>query len=233
MQKIISYIKNGKGIGALWLLIFGAFKAFYLAYNVNRFLPDLIPYVQNLADEFLPIKIENGKVIEPIETIKTHDYQVGKDHIVLKLDTTKDILDEEDLAQGIYLTRSYFYTINGQEIRRQTLKGDINLEKRDYVPFLQTLVKWIVWGVLIIGPFLYFTCFLIAVLFYAFCTGLSCVLNKTELDFKKKMRLNTVLFIGLYIVTFALESVGLNISTLAFFLAMIALELVTVKKIGN
>jgi len=233
MLKLINYIKNGKGIGAIWLLILGAVLAFYTAFKVNKSLPLAIPYVQDLADEFLPIKIEDGKIVDPVETIKKHEYQLGKDHLTLTLDTTKDVLEEQDMMQGIYVTRSYIYTINGKEVRRQALQGSYNIEKRDYTPLLQKIVNWVVWGIALIGPFFNFVLFLIAVLIYAFCTGLACVLNKVSLDFKRKMRLNTVLFIGLYTLVTILQYAGLQISTFTFFLIMIALQLLLVKKAAD
>ena len=233
MQKIITYIKNGKGVGALWLLLFSALVAFYSAYTASFVLPQAIPYIQSAADEFLPLKIEKGKVVIPEETLKTRTYQVGKDTIALTLDTTKDFLDESDIRDGVILTRSYIYTISGENVRRQTLSGDFELERRDYTPLIKKVFSWLIWMMALIGPFLNFAVFLICVLFYAFCTGLACALNKTALDFKTKMRFNTVLFIGVYILTLASPLVGLNFSLLAFFLLMIALQIIFTKKVGT
>ena len=110
MQKLITYIKQGKGIGALWLLIFGALVAFYSAYSVHKNLPELVPYAQKLADDILPIKIENSKLVIPQEP-KTLTYTIGKDSVIVEIDPTKDLLQEVE-KPGFYLTRSYFYSIN-------------------------------------------------------------------------------------------------------------------------
>lgn len=233
MQKIITYIKNGKGVGALWLLLFASLVAFYSAYTTSNILPKAIPYIQQTADEFLPLKIEKGKVVVPSDTLKTRTYQIGDETASLTLDTTKDFLEQEDLREGVTITRSYIYTVNGENVRRQTLQGDFELEKRDYTPLLQKIVDWVVLSIVVIGPFLNFMLFLICVLFYAFCSGLACLLNKTELDFKTKMRFNTVLYIGVYVLTLVLSAFGLNLSFVAFFLLMIALQIILVKKIGT
>ncbi|MBP5615540.1 MAG: DUF1189 family protein [Alphaproteobacteria bacterium] len=232
MQKIAWYIKNGRGSGALVVLIFSAFVAFYSAFNVKTILPKAVPYVQQAVDEFCPIRVQNGKVVVPEETIKTHAYQLGDEKIWLILDTTKDFLEQEDVRNGITITRSYIYTINKDDIRRQSLKGNFVLEKQDYTPVLNKLIDWLALSVAIIGPFLNFAIFILLVLFYAFCTGFACTLNKTELLFKTKMRLNTVLFISVYLLSSVLSFAGVKISMLAFFLLMIALQIICVKKIS-
>ena len=73
MQKLITYIKQGKGIGALWLLIFGALVAFYSAYSVHKNLPELVPYAQKLADDILPINSLVPKRCSPNSLSHNHD----------------------------------------------------------------------------------------------------------------------------------------------------------------
>ena len=227
MQKLINYISKGKGIGALWLLLFGALIAFYSAHTMHRFLPTMVPYVQKLADDILPIKIENSKLVIPQEP-KTITYTIGQESFVVEIDPTKDLLQEIE-KPGVYLTRSYLYTISNKEARRQILAKNLNLPKQDYTSLMYGLIKWIVWGTVLIGPFFNFVCFLIVVLFYAACTGLACALNKTPLNFSSKMRLNTVLFIGVYILSTLIRFIGLRLSLLTFFLIMIALQIICVK----
>ncbi|MBR6409734.1 MAG: DUF1189 family protein [Alphaproteobacteria bacterium] len=231
MQKLITYIKQGKGIGALWLLIFGALVAFYSAYSVHKNLPELVPYAQKLADDILPIKIENSKLVIPQEP-KTLTYTIGKDSVIVEIDPTKDLLQEVE-KPGFYLTRSYFYSINDREVRRQNLIKELDLPKKDYTPWMYSFIKGLTWFIVLVGPLFNFACFLIAVLFYAFCTGLSCVLNKTPLQFKTKMRLNTILFISVYVLSTLARIIGLNLSLLGFFLIMIALQLICVKRLKN
>ena len=193
MKKMMNYLKNSNATGALLLLIFAALVAFHSAYSLNKILPKGVPYVQQFADEILPIKIENGKLVEPQNTVKVYKHEFAGQPFSIVVDTTRDMLEEQQMENGIYLTRSYLYGINGKEIRRQTLTGNVNLPKQDYTPVMKMLINWLVWGVVLIAPFFNFACFLVAVLFYVFCTGFACVLNRVTLDFKTKMRLNTVL----------------------------------------
>ena len=231
MKKILNYIANGKGTGALWLFLFSLIMTVYAVTNLNSVLPQSIPYVQKLADDILPLKVENQKLVVPENTVMRRLYNFGDDEVSFMIDTTRDMLTEEEYKPGIYLTRSYIYTIKKNDVRRQGWNVDFNLPKQDYTPMLQTFFKWVVGLSAIIGPFVYFLCFLIAVLFYAFCSGFACALNKTELDFKTKMRLNTILFIGVYILSILCAHIGIVLSMLGFFLLMIALQIISVKRI--
>ena len=233
MHKIFRYIKNGQGIGALWILLFSALVAFSAAYSAQTLLPIAVPHIQLFADTFFPLRVQNSKVIVPQNTIISKTYHVNGEPLTITLNTTKDLLDETDKQTGLYLTRSYLYSITDNQIQRQELTADFNLEKRDYVPLLNNLIKYIVRGIVLIGPFFNFIFFMVAVVFYAFLTGFACALNKVTLPFKGKMRLNTVLFIGVYIISTLLGYVGFYLSTLSFFLIMLALQIIVVKTVGT
>lgn len=232
MKKLIDYLKKSDATGALWLLIFATVIAFHSAYSINKYLPMAIPYVQQFADEILPIKIENGKLLEPQE-IKTYSNEYAGKPFSIVIDPTKDMLEEQEMKNGVYLTRSYLYSITDTEIRRQKLIDNINLPKQDYTPHMRLIIRWLFWGTLLLAPFFNFLCFLIAVLFYVFCSGFACILNRVTLDFKTKMRLNSLLFIGVYILSHLFYILGINFSVLAFFLLMIALQIVCVKPLGK
>ena len=232
MQKILNYIKNGKGIGTLWILCLALIVAFYSAYTASQLLPPTIPHIQNFADTFLPLKIENGKVIVPENTVIEKTYHLNDEPIVIKLDTTQDMLDGNQPKTGLYLTRSYLYSVSDARVQRQALPTQLNLEKQNYAPLLQTLFRHIVWLIAVIGPVFNFICFMLAVLFYAWLSSLACALNKTALPFKLKMRLNTCLFIAVYIFSTLCDSLSLHISLLSFFLIMLALQIVCVKKVS-
>ncbi len=229
MQKITDYIIKGKGIGALWLLLLGTLLAFLSAYDIHHTLPSAVPHIQQFADEFFPIEVENGKVVSPQDAVITHTYDFHGIPFTITLDTTKEVL-EEGAKPGLYLTKSYLYSVSEGEVRRQNL-ADIKLEKKDYTPLLYRLIRIVVWTTILVAPFLNFLCFLIAVAFYALISGLSCSLCRKEMTFKSKMRFNTLLFIGVYVLTYLLYFVGIHISTIAFFLIMIALQLIFIKKL--
>ncbi|MBQ7660304.1 MAG: DUF1189 family protein [Alphaproteobacteria bacterium] len=232
MNKIANYVLRGRGIGALWLFVFALLFSFLAAYRLNGVLPQTVPYIQRFADDVLPVKIENGQVVEPQNTLKSLKYTVSGEPFVVEIDTTKEVLGEEAHEAGFYLTKSYFYTVSNQEIRRRALSEDLDLPKQDYTPLLYKAVDWTVASIAVLGPIVMFFYFLIGVVFYAFFCSLACALNKTELPFKAKMRLNTVLFIGLYLVLMFAAGFGLNLSMFAFFCMMLILQIIFVKKMS-
>lgn len=232
MQKIFNYVRNSKGIGALWIFILALIVAFSSAYAAKKILPIGIPYLQEFADTFFPISIQNGKVVAPENTIISKIYHIEGQPLVITLNTTKDFLDENDHTNGLYLTRSYLYSVTDDKIQRQKLTTNITLLRQDYVPFLNNVVKYTVRAILIVGPFINFVGFLIAVAFYALVTGFSCVLNKVTLTFKEKMRLNTVLFIGVYFISTLCAYVNFQLSVLSFFLIMLAMQIIFVRRVG-
>lgn len=233
MQKIFNYIKNAKGVGALWIFVLAILVAFSSAYSAKKLLPLAVPHVQTFADTFFPLKIQNGKVVTPENAIISKTYHVGGEPLTITLNTTKDLLDESDKQTGLYLTRSYLYSVTEGRVQRQALTANANFEKQDYVPLLNNLIKYIVRGIYLIGPFFNFICFMIAIVFYAILTGFACALNRVALSFKEKMRLNTVLFITVYILSTLCYFVGFYLSTLSFFLIMLALQIICVKTAGT
>jgi len=231
MKKIVDYIKKGNGVGTLWIFIFSTIIAIHSAFFVNKYLPQAIPAIQQFADEILPIKIENGKLVVPENTIKIYTREYAGQPFSIVLDTTKDMIDQADYKSGIYVTRSYIYSINDREVRRQNLIQNVDLPKKDYTQGMHNFVRWLVCGIVLIAPFFNFICFFISVCFYAFCSSFACILNRAQLNFKTKMRLNTVLFIGVYLLSMLIGSLGIKLSLMSFFLLMIALQIVTIKKV--
>lgn len=233
MNKIVDYIVSGKGIGTLFIFLFALTVALVSSFNLKQALIPVIPHVQQAADELLPIKIENHQVVSPQNIIKTYRIENENQPFVLVLDTTRDMLDNTSTENGFYLTRSYFYSVVDGQVRRQTLGEQFDLKKQDYTPMMEKFVKWICVSVAFIGPFLNFIFFLIAIAFYALCSSLALKLNKKSADFPFKMRLNTVLFIGVYLFSTFLNYMNVPFSMLTFFLCMIALQVITLKYIGK
>ena len=62
MKNIINYIKFGRGIGARWLFLYAIIVAIVLGISVKTVGYYATPTLQNVADQLLPIKVENGVV---------------------------------------------------------------------------------------------------------------------------------------------------------------------------
>ena len=138
MKKIISYIAQGQGIGLKYLALLALILGILGGIGTKVIATDGIPLAQQVADQLLPIKVENGQIVEPQETYKVVHLRFGEDEntypIPIVLDTTSDMLDINLLDQGAYITRSYLYMINEHEARTYKLDGDFELIQKDYTP---------------------------------------------------------------------------------------------------
>ena len=79
MEKIINYISRGQGLGIKFLLLFSLIVAVFYAVG-TKFAGDqfFVPAAQKAADAFLPIRIENGIVTEPENTVKNYTFVLGE-----------------------------------------------------------------------------------------------------------------------------------------------------------
>ena len=64
MDKIINYIKKGRGLGFIFLLAVAVLKTIPIMFEMKSVYADLQPKIMLIADDFLPIKIEKGKYYE-------------------------------------------------------------------------------------------------------------------------------------------------------------------------
>lgn len=233
MNRILQYISRGKGVGALLVLAFAFIVSVYFSISSKFMLTESIPYLQEIADNVLPIKVVDGKVTIPENTVKEFNLfgNDNKTSFPFVIDTTKDTIDTGNLPQGVYLSRSYVYAVSNNKVESYKLTGSFDLPQQDYTPFFQSTVKWVVIIGTIMGTLVFFVIYFILTIFYAFCAGLSAVINKKDLTFDAKMRLSAVCIIVVYILSAAAGKIGVNINLLAFFLIMIALQIVIVKKL--
>ena len=83
----------------------------------------------------------------------------------------------------------------------------------------------------IVAIVVFFIIYFILAVFYAYCTWLAAKINKVNLAFDTKMRLNSLLLVMMYVLTYILSAVGLNVHILLFFLIMIIAQIMIVKKL--
>lgn len=239
MEKILNYIKNGRGIGLKYILVLSlvviAFVLFYLKIFGEE---PFVDTAQEISDQFLPIRIENGKIVEPANTVKTYSVNLGKNRNGSKqslnfiLNTKIDNINIRTQKEGFYFTREAVYIIGARQTKVIPYGGDLDLPKGDYTKelknvFTQGLYIFSIFG--LIGVFLYYT---ILVIFYAFCSyAVSAFLNK-NFNFDLRMRLSSLTFTTSYVLFTLLGAFGFG-SRLIFFLAIIALQALILREIPS
>ena len=228
MKKIISYIAQGQGIGLKYLALLALILGILGGIGTKVIATDGIPLAQQVADQLLPIKVENGQIVEPQETYKVVHLRFGEDEntypIPIVLDTTSDMLDINLLDQGAYITRSYLYMINEHEARTYKLDGDFELIQKDYTPEFTSFINWTAF---LVGVFVFaglFVFYFLTALVFSFIAGLIAASKKICLDFNTKMRLSSVALITCVLVFWVLRLVG-DINVNMWFAAIIIIAL--------
>lgn len=151
MEKIINYISRGQGLGIKFLLLFSLIVAVFYAVG-TKFAGDqfFVPAAQKAADAFLPIRIENGIVTEPENTVKNYTFVLGEGKVPdaesfnLTMDTTVDSLDTSGLKEGLYLTKRALYVVQRTQTRVYELEDSSYFPQGDYTDTFHSVVNWAV-----------------------------------------------------------------------------------------
>ena len=218
MTKLLNYIVHGKDSGAFLLFVLAFFAAIYMSFDFRAPMLDMVPYAQEQADKMLPITVEDGKVIDPVQTVRevdlfTHDDENTKDDgLVFVLDTTLDELTNTDqLPEGFYLTRSYFYHVDKNNLDRTRLEGSFTLEKKDYTESLKNYVDFAVLLTAALALVVMFIYFLFWAWFYTFLAWIIATLLQFKTTFYFKMRLTCVVFCLVSVLEFILARLGFEL----------------------
>ena len=138
MDKIINYIKRGSGFGFIFILAVAVLKTIPFMVEMKRAYTDLQPKIMLIAEDFLPIRVENEKIIEPFNTYKRVDLQFGdnvKDALPVVLDTREETSVVPNEKDGLFIMSDMIYFIAGDRIQKYKLRNGVI----DKVKFEKTL----------------------------------------------------------------------------------------------
>lgn len=233
MQKIFNYIIKGQGLGIKYILLASVIISFIFSIFIRINGADLVPYANDVINQMLPLKIENGVVVEPKNTIRVAHLNSGDVSIPLPivLDTTIDTLDTTKVEKGFYLTRTAFYVVNDDEIRMHTLDEDVDLVQDDYRDDIKSILTWTAVSLFFIGFAFIFVSYFIAAIFYALCALLLELIFRKKYNFDVRMRLSVICFLTIYILYFLLSLAGLESGKLVFFISTLLLQSAIIYKL--
>ena len=230
MERIFNYIARGKGWGIKWLLLFTLVVTVVYAAGIrsvgNR---TLVPAAQEVADRFLPIRVEEGIVVEPTDTVKNYTLVLGDENdadaetIEFVMNTGVDSLNTEGLDNGLYLTRKAIYTVAGGKTEIRKLESSFYLPQGDYTDVFNSILNQTIIFFGIFGYMILFAFYLLAVMFYACCSYAVSALMKKKFEFDLRMRLSVLAFVATYAVFSLLGLFGFS-SKIIFFVAVLALQ---------
>lgn len=233
MQKIFNYIIKGQGLGVKYILLASVVVSLIFSLFIRINGAELVPYANDIINQMLPLKIENGVVVEPQNTIRVAHLQSGNVAIPLPIvmDTTINTLDPSRAENGFYLTKTAFYAINDNEVRMYQLEGDVNLIQDDYTDSIKSALTWTAVSLFFIGILFIFITYFIAAIFYALCAQLLELFFRKKYNFDVRMRLSVLCFLVVYIFYFLLSLCGLESNKLVFFITTLILQSLVIYKL--
>ena len=230
MKSIINYIKFGRGIGARWLFLYAVVVSIVLGVSIKIAGYYATPTLQSIADQLLPIKIENGVIVEPENTVKAVKLDAEElSQYPIILDTTLEVIDTAGLRDGIYISKKAVYFVNDNQIRVHNFSGTMDLPKGDYTDMFKKIAVYVAWFMGLLALIVLFIVYLALTAFYAiFATTLSKVC-KVNLDYPAGMRLSALAYIFTSVLLAILRLCGLNTPLWLYFIAVIALQTIILK----
>ncbi len=236
MKKIIGYIAGGQGLGVKYLALLSLVLGIIVGAAVKFYGQDGVPYAQQIADQMLPIKVVDGKIVEPQETYKVVHLRFGEDSapypIPLVLDTTSDTLDVNTLDPGAYISRKNIYLVKDREVRTYNLEGSFDLPQDDYTGFFNSMLNWVS-IIAAVGAFAgLFIMYFMLTLIYSVCAIPLAGLASKKVDFDGRMRLSALAVIAAYVISWTLRfATGISLSTFVFFVLVVALQGIMIYKL--
>ena len=232
MNRFLKYVKSGEGIGARWLLLYAFVVAVVVGIGLKMMGNSLAPTLQNVAAQLLPVKIENGVIVEPQDTIKAVGLDIEGVEIPIVLDTTVDSIDVVGLKDGIYISRRALYAVNKNESKVYNFKDSITLENKDYTDLFKKGSGYVALAVGIFAFGFMFVLYLLVSIFYSIFAVIIGKIFKVSLDFSAAMRLSSVAYIMTSILMGLLRYSGLNTKLWLYVVAVVIIQTVVIKALA-
>ena len=203
MNKVILYIRNGKGKGLLLLLLAAVILAFLVFFpfrqNFKRDYAQLQPQMLRVADDLLPVTVHGGKIVDPIGVYKEFELNFGQNTddaniFSIVFDTREEASQVTSDKVWLFVTRDMLYF---PLMKKKITFQDGVFDKAKFTQLLQTLnsvFPLIFFIMVVIFSGFLFCILLLQCLILAWCSKeLLKVLKKTvEIDFSVLMRMSVI-----------------------------------------
>lgn len=212
MEKIANYIKNGKGLGLLFLLAASVLITLVIMLNVKDIYKAIHPQALLIAEDILPLTIQNHKVVAPTNAYKELNLSIGDTKtdnfsFPIVLDTRSESSEMPKAKQGLYIMTDALYMISPAQIRRIEYKNDGVIDLAAFENLANSLSStfFIIAAIGIISAFFLSALFKtwLAALIGLF--GQKFITSNTKYDIGILMRLCAVLTAGIEVLSFILS----------------------------
>lgn len=130
MEKIVNYIKFGKGNGLLFLLATTVLITIFWLLFFKQFYNDFRPQLISVAEQITPITVQDGRIVKPEDTYKRLELKIGDDTssdsiFPVVLDTREPVSELPKEKVGLFIMSDVVYLIAPTEIKKVTLKDGV------------------------------------------------------------------------------------------------------------
>lgn len=130
MEKIMQYVRAGKGKGLIFLLAAAVVLTFFGIVIVKQIYSGFEPQFMLAADEFLPITVQNGKIVNPAGVYKKIDFKFGeatddRDVLPIVFDTREAVSIMPEAKLGIFIMTDVVYVISANKIEKVYLPDGV------------------------------------------------------------------------------------------------------------
>ena len=130
MEKIVNYIKFGKGNGLLFLLATTVLITIFWLLFFKQFYNDFRPQLISVAEQITPITVQNGHIVKPEDTYKRLELKIGDDTnsdsiFPVVLDTREPVSELPKEKIGLFIMSDVVYLIAPTEIKKVSLKDGV------------------------------------------------------------------------------------------------------------
>lgn len=202
------FLLETKWVGLLIAVVFALIVAVIASNQAATFVKVASPYVATEAQEFLPVTLENGTIVEPKDTVIRKTYAAGSSgSFEVVLNTQVDELRTDDIkTPGLYFSRKAMYAVSSQktEIRSLSDLPDMTIDSEMFeagVKWLEANVNKYLFLAIFVGLLGFFA---VAVLLYSALSQL--LLGKLiSSDFSRTLRITTLSYIALTAIAWFLS----------------------------
>lgn len=231
MEKIINYVRNGKGIGLLFMLAAAVIVTIFMLLVAKNFYGEMRPQALMVANDFLPITVRGGQIVEPADTYKRVNLKFGdtgtaKDYIAVVLDTREEAKALPREEPGIFIYKNMISLVSQNKTQSYDLQDGVwdkdSVEKLfdSVVGVLSGAIAVVLIGVLFVVCL--FKTFMAAVLGFLAAK----VLNRAkQFDMQALMRFCAVGISALEVLRWGGTLLGMNFTGFQIFWVVVLIEI--------
>ncbi|MCM1322752.1 MAG: DUF1189 family protein [Acetobacter sp.] len=231
MEKIVNYVRNGKGAGLLFILAASILVTIIMLLVAKSFYGDMRPQAITVAKDFLPITVQGKQIVDPVDTYKRVNLDFGhtggKSGIfTVVLNTRNDAPRLKKGEQGLFIYKDSIQMVTSREVRSYDLQDGVwNLENFEQLLDTVAGAMFAVVGVVLIGILFVICLFKVAVAAFLGVLGQKIMGKSGTLDMSQLMRLCAILVAGLEVLRWGITLLGGTFTGFQAFIVVVAMEL--------